>query len=71
MLNQISEKKISKNPNHFCNYFQATAVNFDSVLPKISNYKQKEVTPRAWNVPLSFGNVFNIKVNGYKKVFTS
>ncbi|CAI6375950.1 unnamed protein product [Macrosiphum euphorbiae] len=47
---------------------EATAVNFDSVLPKISNYKQKEVTPRAWNVPLSFGNVFNIKVNGYKKI---
>lgn len=54
-----------------CNYSQATAVNFDSVIPEISHYKQKEVTPRAWNIPLSFGNVFSIKVIGYKKVFTN
>lgn len=66
-----SDYQEEKNPNNIYYYFQATAVNFDSVLPKISHYKQKEVTPRAWNVPLSFGNVFNIKVTGYKKVFTS
>ncbi|KAF0760985.1 X-ray repair cross-complementing protein 5-like isoform X3 [Aphis craccivora] len=47
---------------------EATAINFDSVLPKLSHYKQKEVTPRAWNIPLSFGNIFNIRVSGYKKI---
>uniref|UniRef100_A0A2S2PJQ8 X-ray repair cross-complementing protein 5 n=1 Tax=Schizaphis graminum TaxID=13262 RepID=A0A2S2PJQ8_SCHGA len=47
---------------------EATAVNFSTVLPKLSHYKQKEVTPRAWNISLSFGNVFNIRVSGYKKI---
>lgn len=51
--------------------FQAIAVNFDSVLPKISYYKQKEVIARSWNAPLSFKEVFDIKVFGYEKVFTN
>lgn len=51
--------------------FQATAVNFDLVLPKISYYKQKEVITKSWNAPLSFGEVFGIKVCGYEKVFTN
>lgn len=49
-------------------YFQANAVNFESVIPNLHHYKTKEVTPRAWNVSLSFGNIFCIKVCGYKKV---
>ncbi|XP_025192317.1 X-ray repair cross-complementing protein 5-like isoform X2 [Melanaphis sacchari] len=61
---------ISLNPEleKFIMKTEATAVNFYSVLHKLSHYKQKEVTPRAWNIPLSFGNVFNIRVSGYKKI---
>lgn len=50
--------------------FQATAVNFELAMPKLSYYRQKEVTEKSWNAPLSFGEVFDIKVFGYKKVFT-
>lgn len=50
--------------------FQATAVNFDLILPKISYYKQKEVINKSWNATLSFGETFYIKVFGHKKVFT-
>ncbi|CAI6373155.1 unnamed protein product [Macrosiphum euphorbiae] len=47
---------------------KAIAVNFDSVQPKISYYKQKEVIARSWNAPLSFKEVFDIKVFGYQKI---
>ncbi|VVC41107.1 Ku70/Ku80, N-terminal alpha/beta,SPOC-like, C-terminal domain,Ku70/Ku80 C-terminal arm,von Willebrand [Cinara cedri] len=47
---------------------KATCVDFDSVLHQLSHCKPKETTPRAWNVPLGFGNVFSIKVSGYKKI---
>ncbi|XP_060859957.1 uncharacterized protein LOC132937144 isoform X1 [Metopolophium dirhodum] len=61
---------ISLNPASglFVRTTEATAVNFDLVLPKISYYKQKEVIAKSWNAPLSFGEVFGIKVCGYEKI---
>lgn len=50
-------------------WFQATVLDFEPVLHHLGYCKPKEVIPRAWNASLSFGNVFNIKVSGYKMVF--
>ncbi|KAL4083354.1 hypothetical protein QTP88_028681 [Uroleucon formosanum] len=52
----------------FLNTTKATAVKFDLILPKISYYKQKEVIKKSWNVPLSFGETFYIKVFAHKKI---
>lgn len=56
--------------NVFFIFSKAIAVDFDSVIPQLSHYKTKEVSPRAWNIPLEFGNCFSIRVIGYKKVLT-
>ncbi|XP_050440510.1 X-ray repair cross-complementing protein 5-like [Adelges cooleyi] len=52
----------------FIEQTEAQAASLDLAVSQLNHYKQKEVVPRAWVVPLSFGNVFSIKVCGYKKL---
>lgn len=59
---------ITKNYFSILLYFQATVVNFETVLCDLSYCKLKDVNPRGWKVSLSFGNIFSITVSGYKKV---
>eukprot|EP00102_Acyrthosiphon_pisum_P010873 XP_008179364.1 PREDICTED: uncharacterized protein LOC100569899 [Acyrthosiphon pisum] len=45
----------------------ATAIDFNAFIPKISSYNQKKVITKTWNAPLSYEEVFDIKVFGYEK----
>ncbi|XP_022177916.1 X-ray repair cross-complementing protein 5-like isoform X2 [Myzus persicae] len=70
IIGKDCEVIISLNPalDVFLKKTEATAVNFELAMPKLSYYRQKEVTEKSWNAPLSFGEVFDIKVFGYKKI---